>query len=51
MALITPAKPQIDFCLRTTKPFHNRKAAQDFFDWLMPMAPITGPLSTVIMSL
>ena len=31
MALITPAKQEIDFCLRTTKPFHNRKAAQDFF--------------------
>lgn len=31
MALITSAKPEIDFCLRTTKPFHNRKAAQDFF--------------------
>lgn len=31
MPLITPAKQEIDFCLRTTKPFHNRKAAQDFF--------------------
>ena len=31
MALITPARQEIDFCLRTTKPFHNRKAAQDFF--------------------
>ena len=31
MPLITPARPQIDFLLRTTKPFHSKKAAQDFF--------------------
>ncbi len=32
MAFITPAKPIVKFLLRTTKPFHNKKAAKDFFN-------------------
>ncbi len=31
MPLIISGKPQIDFFLRTTKPFHNDKAVNDFF--------------------
>lgn len=31
MPLIIPRKPQIDFFLRTTKPFHNERAVKDFF--------------------
>lgn len=44
MALITPAKQEIDFCLRTTKPFHNRKAAQDFFRLIGAYGPNYRPL-------
>ena len=44
MALITPAKQEIDFCLRTTKPFHNRKAAQDFFRLVDAYGPNYRPL-------
>lgn len=44
MALITPAKQEIDFCLRTTKPFHNRKAAQDFFRLVDTYGPNYRPL-------
>lgn len=43
MALITPAKQEIDFCLRTTKPFHNRKAAQDFFQLVDSYGPNYRP--------
>lgn len=35
MALNTPAKPQIDFFLRTTKPLHSEKAARDFFQLVL----------------
>ena len=31
MPLIIPGKSQIDFFLRTTKPFHNERAVKDFF--------------------
>ena len=44
MPLITPAKQEIDFCLRTTKPFHNRKAAQDFFRLIGAYGPNYRPL-------
>lgn len=44
MALITPARQEIDFCLRTTKPFHNRKAAQDFFRLIGAYGPNYRPL-------
>lgn len=43
MPLITPAKQEIDFCLRTTKPFHNRKAAQDFFQLVDSYGPNYRP--------
>ena len=29
MPLIIPGKPQIDFCLRTTKPFHKESVFED----------------------
>lgn len=35
MPLITPSKTQIDFFLRTTKPFHSEKAAKDFFQLVL----------------
>ncbi len=41
MPLIIPGKPQIDFFLRTTKPFHNDKAVNDFSGLFYPMGWIT----------
>lgn len=43
MPLITPAKPQIDFFLRTTKPFHSEKAAKNFFQLVLSYGPDYQP--------
>lgn len=42
MALIIPEKPQIDFSLRTTKPFHNEKTVNDFFRITLSYGRIIG---------
>ena len=44
MPLIIPAKPQIDFFLRTTKPFHNEKAVNDFFRIILSYGPDYRPV-------
>lgn len=44
MPLIIPAKPDIEFVLRTTKPFHNKKAANDFFDLVLSYGPHYRPV-------
>ena len=44
MELIIPAKPQIDFFLRTTKPFHNEKAVKDFFRIILSYGPDYRPV-------
>lgn len=43
MPLITPAKQQVDFFLRTTQPFHSVKAASDFFQLVLSYGPDYRP--------
>ncbi len=43
MPLIIPKIPDISFCLRTTKPFHNKKAALDFFQLISSYGPAYRP--------
>lgn len=43
MPLITPAKQQADFFLRTTQPFHSVKAASDFFQLVLSYGPDYRP--------
>lgn len=43
MPLITPQKQQIDFFLRTTKPFHREKSARDFFQLVLSYGPDYRP--------
>ena len=44
MPLIIPGKPQIDFFLRTTKPFHNERAVKDFFRIVLSYGPDYRPV-------
>ena len=44
MPLIIPGKPQIDFFLRTTKPFHNERAVKDFFQIVLSYGPDYRPV-------
>ncbi len=43
MPLHIPAKPQIDFLLRTTKPFHHPEAAKDFLRLVLSYGPAYRP--------
>lgn len=44
MGLVTPPKPLTRFVLRTTKPFHNRDAANRFFDLIDSCGPSFRPV-------